>query len=145
MPRGDPQRDKVYALEYGLTGVWDFAHTPRKSLEAITKATAKYYKIDPPALRVINSKAIPDVAWYRYERITLNKARGGANVMVLLHELAHYIVESTYETYEDHGPEFCAIYMHLLSKNRMLPAEVFRFMAKKMGVRVGRKYLPGSL
>lgn len=85
------------------------------------------------------------MAWVLENQITLNRAKGGNTAGVLLHELAHYVVDSYYENVEDHGQQFCAIYMHLLQKFHFFPMRMFRRIADEKGIKVGRSYLPKSL
>ena len=62
--------------------------------------------------------------------------------MALLHELAHFLVDEFYTDVEHHGPEYVAIYMHLLDRWKYLPNRCFRLLAKKHRLKIGRRYRP---
>ena len=139
-PKSDPQRDDLYWLEAEFNGWWDMARSSRQQLIDLAADVCKYYKVDPPSI-CVSRKQCPDNGYYVHQTITLT-ARRGDNPGVLLHELAHHLVDEHYDNAEHHGPEFCAIYMHLLDKWAILPNEEFRRLAKKYKLRIGRKYRP---
>ncbi len=143
-PKSDKQRDNVYYLEAEINGWWAMCSSTTKDLEGLLMMVCRYYKVDVPRFRVVRDKKIGDAGWHDPERdeIVLNRSQEGANAMVLCHEAAHYLVDYFYEDRESHGPEFVAIYMHLLDRYQLLPHECFRLLARKHKVRIGRKYRP---
>lgn len=141
-PKSDSQRDAVYLLEAELNGSWAFAEAPTKKLDSLLLMACRYYNVETPILKVIRSRKHQEAAWFIHDKIFLNRAREGANGMVLLHEVAHYLVDCFYTNTEQHGPEFCAIYMHLLDKYAFLPHDCFRLLAKRFKLRIGRRYRP---
>lgn len=146
VPRSDPQRDKVYDLETNINGWWTYSSIPTKELLAFLVAVCKYYRVDIPKLRVIRDRKCGDTAWYDHaaDEIVLNRSREGTNVGVLCHEAAHYLIDCFYTDTEVHGPEFVAIYMHLLDHFCLLPHTCFRLLAKKYRLRIGRRYRPNA-
>ena len=138
-PKADPQRDDLYWLEAEFNGWWRMSRSTRKQLNDLVTAVSKYYAVDPPRL-VISRKDEKHDGDYADNIITLYTH--GQNAGVLLHELAHYVTDVHYPDAENHGPEFCAIYMHLLDHYGFLPHEEFRRLAKKYKLRIGRRYRP---
>jgi hypothetical protein len=143
-PKTDPQRDNLYYLEAEINGWWRHSCAPTSAMESLLMLVCKYYNVETPRFRVANSVKIAHAGEYDPEReeIVLNRRRDGCNAMVLCHELAHYLVDCFYADAQDHGPEFCAIYMHLLDEFCLLPHRCFRLMAKTHRLRIGRRYRP---
>lgn len=145
-PRADPQRDNLYYLEAEINGSWAYSSGTTHRLEMLVLVVSKYYGVEGPKLRVVRDKKCSDDAWYIHddETIFLNRSREGANGMVLMHEMAHYLVDCFYAgvTTTHHGPEFCAIYMHLLDHFCFLPHRCFRLMAKTHRLKIARRYRP---
>lgn len=143
-PKSDPQCDSVYWLEAEINGWWAFSSATTKELQSLLIMVCKYYGVDVPRFRVIRNRGCAFAGWYDHDRdeIVLNRCREGANAGVLVHETAHYLVDCFYTDVENHGPEFVAIYMHLLDNYRLLPHRCFRLLAKTQRLRIGRKYRP---
>ena len=78
-------------------------------------------------------------------RVGLNRGFHGVNLITLLHELAHYIVDITYEGHHDHGKEFVGVYMHLLDKYRIIPRDAFRVIAKRRRIKIANKFKPAAI
>ena len=70
---------------------------------------------------------------------------GVVPVAKLLHELAHYIVDSTYVNHQSHGKQFVGVYMHLLDKYRIMPNCAFRALAKKCKVKIAGRFKPDAI
>lgn len=140
-PKADPQRDDLYWLEAEFNGWWRMTRSTRSTLLGLVTAVCKYYRVDEPRL-ILSRKNDGDDGDYLHGEIALYAC--GQNPGVLLHELAHHIVDELYEGVENHGPEFCAVYMHLLDKWSFLPHEEFRRLAKKYKVVIGRRYRPNA-
>ena len=138
-PKADPQREDLYWLEAEFGGWWHHVRSTRQQLNDLVTAVCKYYRVEPPRL-VISRKQANHDGDYADNVITLYS--GGDNVGVLMHELAHHVTDEFYPEAQNHGPEFCAIYMHLLDKWAWLPNEEFRRLAKKYKVKIGRRYRP---
>ena len=131
----------LYALEDEFSGSCSHSNSTRCQLDTLAAEVCHYYVIDVPNIRFINTRRNQHTAWFDHE-IVLNRAREGANGMTLLHELAHYIIDEFYTDVEHHGPEFVAIYMHLLDRWKYLPNRCFRLLAKKHRLQIGRRYRP---
>jgi len=140
-PKADPQRDNVYWLEAEFNGWWHHVRSPRDKLLDYVTAVCKYYGVEEPKVVISRRKEVNCDGDYLHSVITLYVGRGD-NPGVLMHELAHHVIDELYEDVEAHGPEFCAVYMHLLDKWCFLPNEEFRRLAKKYKLRIGRRYRP---
>lgn len=143
-PKSDPQRDYLYWLEAEINGWWAHSSATTKELESLLLLICKYYKVEPPKLKVIRNKRVSEAGHYDWHEdlITLNRSREGANAMVLCHEASHYLTDCFYTDVTHHGPEFVAIYMHVLDHFAFLPHECFRLLAKKHRVKIGRRFRP---
>lgn len=123
----------------------------REWLKRVTRQVCKAYKIPEVPLRFVNDPKNPEFGWTEYEyasktwaRIFLNRGYNGQNLMTLLHELAHCVVDGLYDDAQDHGPEFCAIYMYLLNRYKLVPMDCFRLMASRWKIRIDYEYLPSA-
>ena len=125
-----------------------------KNLQMLADHACRYHKVAPIKITVVHQPDKREMGWcYSYSidggmpfdfRIYLNRGFHGANAMVLMHELAHYITDITYENHEMHGKEFCGIYMHLLAKYRILPGVCFRALANKWRVQIAGGFRLGA-
>lgn len=125
-------------------------------LQEVSDHACKYYKIKPLKIVVFDKpgkREFGESVYYSTDEfetlfghvIRLNRGFHGANLVTLLHELAHYIVDDTYEYHEDHGKKFAGVYMHLLAQYRVLPSACFRLLAKKWRVKIAGKFKPGAI
>lgn len=144
LPKRDPQRDGVYSIESGFNGAWKFCRTSRADLAGLLACVGRYYRLDPPKLKVVQRIPGGHAGQYGEDEIELSRDGEGTNPMVLLHECGHWLVDELYEgkDVEDHGPEFAAILMHLYDKFSIIPNECFRMLAKKYKVKLARRYRP---
>ena len=140
-PKADPQCQGLYWLEAEFNGWWGLVRSPRSTLLDLTTDVCKYYKVDPPKVVISRRKGVKLDGDYLHSVITLYAGRGD-NPCVLIHELAHHVTDEFYDDTENHGPEFMAIYMHMLDRWAFLPHEEFRRLAKKYKLRIGRRYRP---
>lgn len=134
--------EALYALEDGVGGHCEHSTSTRHQLECLAESVCHYYAVESPNIRFINTRRDSHSAWFDGTEIVLNRSREGANGMALLHELAHFLVDEFYTDVEHHGPEYVAIYMHLLDRWKYLPNGCFRMLAKKHRLKIGRRYRP---
>lgn len=150
-PASDPQREAVYDLQAEFAGAWGVDRGSRAALETYLAKAARYYRVDPPKLVISrrhyrHAGEYVTAEWDRgNEAIILYPKGHGDNIQCLLHEFSHYVVDQYYDDAEDHGPEFCAVYMHLLDKYCIFPASCFRLLARKYRVKIGRRFRPSAL
>lgn len=147
-------------MEREFCGSSIYHHVSRKNLQVILEHGCRYYGVLVPKL-TLGSKANDKVFGRSFvtthfrednsveresgHEIWLNRAHHGDNVSVLLHELAHHIVDQRFDHAYDHGQTFCAVYMHLLDKYRILPSVCFRVLAKKWRIKIGARFKPDAI
>ncbi len=136
-------------------GVSVYHVVSRGNLQIIVDHACRYYHI--ASVRVVvyndpNDRSMGEFERHEYEdgtmvnpKLRLNRGFHGANVGVLLHELAHYIVDNTYVSHQPHGKQFVGVYMHLLDKYRIMPGCAFRALAKKCKVKIAGKFKPDAI
>ena len=136
-------------------GVSVYHVVSRRDLQAVADHACRYYCIPSIRVAVYNDpdersmgefeRLVHDDGRVTDQKIRLNRGFHGANVCVLLHELAHYVVDDTYDNVEPHGKQFVGVYMHLMDKYRVMPSCAFRALAKKCRVSVGGKFKPDAI
>ena len=136
-------------------GVCVYHSVSRSNLQIIVDHACRYYHI--ASVRVVvyndpNDRSLGGFEWCESEdgtminpKLRLNRGFHGANVGALLHELAHYIVNSTYVNHQSHGKQFVGVYMHLLDKYRIMPNCAFRALAKKCEVQIAGRFKPDAI
>ena len=135
----DPQRRRCYHMERKFDGGSIYTKTARHCLEAIVTHACNKFKVPRPKL-VVGRRKEKFMGYCDEDRIYLNSWFHGDNTQTLLHEVAHWIVQHDFEEedYENHGPEFMAVYMHLLDAYRILPAFAFRKFAREYELKIAR-------
>lgn len=142
-------------MEREFVGVSINHRVSRADLQTVADHACKYYRIKPIRVVVFNAPEQRVFGSFNYcedetgepynQVIRLNSGFHGANVTTLLHELAHYIVDSTYEGHAGHGKKFVGVYMHLLEKYRIIPSDAFRVIAKRRGIEIAGKFKPAAI
>ena len=155
-PLDDPQRYQLYKLEREYIGISVNAVVSKSNLQDVADHVRRYYKIKCPvkvivvdrpwdkALGWCDSWSVDGGTPFDFI-IYCNRGFHGASTNVLLHELAHYVTDITWRDHEMHGPEYVAIYRHILSKYRIMPDICFDVLAKKYGIRIGKEGKPNQL
>ena len=133
----DPQRRRCYHMERKFDGGTIGTKTDRQTLQSIVTHACNKYKVEPPRL-VVGRKKEKVIGYCDEDHIYLNSWFHGQNTHTLLHELAHWMVQSMFDEYENHGPEFMAIYMHLLDAYRLLPEWAFKRYAREYKLKIAR-------
>jgi hypothetical protein len=127
----DPNEPRIRLLErYGLRAHFDHV-APLRDLRRIARRLCRLHRVPPVSVSVHAKRGCG--ASYLDGRIQLDP-RCGRNLLSLLHELAHHIVEHRYPRAADHGPRFVHWYMHLADATRLVPLAGFRSLCRKYGV-----------
>lgn len=136
----DPQKDAVYAWEDEWWG-WNISVLTLAECRKVIKAACDIYQLQPP--KVVQHK-VRSLSYSQGDLISLQAEgprvvgghKGGKNFATALHEAAHYITGKLYKAeHEDHGPEFCGVYLHLLVAANMAPEEAIYGSARARGIR----------
>lgn len=132
----DPQSHKVYRLEREIKGWHKWVVVDESYLNEVAKDACKKFAIkNIPEITVVNKRTV-DIGWCGPDGIFLNQYRDGANVPVLLHELAHWITDELYsDDLEGHSPEWAWCYIELLDHFRFLPRWLATQLFDSFGVR----------
>lgn len=135
----DPQGHRVHALETQLDGMRTSTCAGRQYLRDVAAAVCA--KAGIPAVQLVFKAMRGNYLGTHYAgtiRLNTRKACHGANLYILLHELAHAICDDYHDAAANHGPEFCAIFRSLLHDYKILPKVCFDVLARKGGVKVQR-------
>lgn len=152
----DPQRTRLYKMEREFVGISVYHAVSKDNLETLMRHACRYYNMPAPKLVVYNDPRDRKFGSSNYEyyepycvpfnhEIKLNRGFHGANACTLMHELAHYIVDSIYENHSGHGKKFVGVYMHLLDKYRIMPSDAFRTIAKRHKIQIAGKFKPDAI
>lgn len=142
-------------LEREFVGLSLHHTVSKRELEKYVRHACRYYRIKTPKLSIYDD---PSDQTFGYSECTihedgsrsafciyLNRGFHGANIITLMHELAHYIADSTWCGHHGHGPKFVGIYMHLLDKYRVIPADAFRTVAKRRNIKIAGRFKPDAI
>lgn len=135
---GDPQRAAIYAWEDTWPAWYLNTHTLTE-LRYIVRHACKLYRTAPPSVIQHNRRSM---SWCDVEdgRISFQavgpSGRGGKNVPVALHEVAHLVVFRRFGLRpQDHGPTFLGVYLWLLAKARIAPRVALEASARACGLK----------
>jgi len=140
--KSDPQRHLVYAMERKIIGWTVHTTMPVNDLLDVAIHACKKYDADVPEIKIINKPKLR-VFGYSDHKITLNAGYNGQNLSTFLHELAHWLQDEVWHQtndwdlicpQEDHGPEFMAIYIHLLDQYKMMPRNQMIDLCDECGI-----------
>lgn len=136
--RDDEQAHRVYRFEACFDGGTVGHVCDLKLLQDVVARACRTWKVKKPELLVVNK---PKADWsgmhYDGDRIELNRGRNGQNLLTLLHELAHWIVDQKDYAVESHGPEFMWIYIELLDQFNVLPRACSILLCDLFKIEVG--------
>ena len=132
----DPQAAKVYAMEREIVGTSINMHMLPERLQEIASHACRKAKVEDCPVFVEASRERIFGETYA-DRVVLNSACHGDNIVVLLHELAHWITDRQYEDVTSHGPTFMRVYSGLLEQYRVLPRDCLAVLAARYGVEIG--------
>jgi hypothetical protein len=136
--KSDPQRHIVYNMERNLIGNCIHTTTLLEHMNAVARHACNKRHITPPIIKTYNKPKVRVFGNCYPDKITMNRGFHGCNMVVLLHELAHYIDWNT-EGHEgegspDHGPRWAGIYLDLLSQYRIMSQDAAIAMFDEYGV-----------
>ncbi len=133
----DPQRHKVYDMERTMVGACVDTTMELPTLRQIVRHACREWGLIAPKLLLKSEDNTMVFGMYYHElnTICLNHCFHGANIGVLLHELAHHIIWRRHgHDAEDHGKEFVAVYRYLLNRYNVIPDYAFDTILDRWGV-----------
>jgi hypothetical protein len=144
--KDDPQMMNVYRMERLLMGAVVSHVAPLAHLQGVANWICRKWGVKPPtiATEFMTGRESRTFGLTYKDKLILNKAWHGCNMIVMLHELAHHIhfrFDPDCEQ-EAHGPEWAAIYGTLLDMTNTLPFYCFEVMCDKWGVLIGPNRFP---
>jgi hypothetical protein len=146
-PKFDPQRNEVYRWEKNFSQLfYDHAMTKR-SAHALALAMANYYKIKKPRLDSIKVGRAYTAAADGQDSIEVNTDMAQWTGPVIAHEMAHVICHAYGADEPPHGPKWLAVYLHLMDKFNIMPADGLCASAKNAELKFTKldKVKPGEL
>lgn len=137
-PKSDPQRAKVYAAEhtFGRRARYDIGMTLPQARKVAAEVCSLY---DVPPIKIRYEKAPRErhgavMVWDHNEReycnpvMIVNSAHNKLDILILLHELAHWIDAVVFGSRESHGANFVGISAWLYDRYFVMPAIAYRAM-----------------
>jgi hypothetical protein len=118
-----------------------FRRSKMTSIEArkLVKLMAGYYRVTPPTLRRARQGKDGYSAWQNRMGLTINLDRAAWSPILLAHEMAHWICYKKDWNYEEgHGPEWLRVYIDILDRVKIVPAEAMMGLCRKYGLKVKR-------
>lgn len=135
--KSDPQRHKVYAMERSIIGSSIYSSVPLHILQAIADNACKAERAPLVKVRLVEEKGALFGYW-EDGYVCLNQNYHGANIGVLLHEVAHAITDYWFEGIglPDHSPEWAYTYLKLLDKYNVIPKYAMLEICRRFEVEV---------
>lgn len=145
MSKRDPQAKILYKMEDSFMRGNLTASVSLEKLQALADKVCRRWGVPP--VKVLFKKnrywygsyfgARQVIELYDHKK---RKLKGhGRNVPVLLHELAHHIDAFKLDPVAPaHGPNFAAICLDLYDHYEILPADAYRVLARRYGVKIAR-------
>jgi hypothetical protein len=134
----DPQAHRVYRMEACMDGGTVEHQAPLAFLEKVAAKAARTWKVKKPKIILVD---LPRAYWNgEHEHgvgVTLNSGRHGQNLLTLLHEMAHWIVDCRDYAVDSHGPEFMWIYIELMEQFNLMPRVCSLELCRIYNVKVG--------
>ena len=135
----DPQKQALYSWESAWAD-WCRSTLTMSEVRSLVHKACKTYGVKPPSVRAHTGKA-----WSTYdpETASISFERTQRNTAIALHEAAHHILfticleeagEESDGNFEDHGAEFCGIYLRLLRDAGVAPLIALTASAEAAGL-----------
>lgn len=141
-PKSDPQRHKVYSAEYsfGRRQRYDIGMT-LKQARMIADEVCSLYRVPPVKVRYEKRPHEHSGATMEWEsglknpRIVANSAWNKLDILILLHELSHWIDANYFDSKEAHGANFVGIAAWLYGHYLVIPPVAYRVILDRFGIR----------
>lgn len=135
-PRTDYQQMEVYAWEDQFFSA-KMSTAPERHFRGILRDICDSYDVPRPKVRAMPKGAeYSDTAAFCWaEAGALYFRRGYRSILILCHEMAHWILDHYgYPDIGHHGPRFMGIYLYLLAEAQVLPLAMSVPAAKAAGL-----------
>jgi hypothetical protein len=105
----------------------------------MAKTMAGYYNVKPPPMRTARTGKKGYSAWQNSQGLTVNRDKCSWSPILLAHEVAHWICFYKDWNYDEgHGPEWLRVYIDILDRAKIVPAESMKGLCRKYGLKVKR-------
>ena len=119
-PKYDPQREEAYAWENKFLAI-KASPVDELRFRRVMRDICERYKVPVPKLKTIRSKKY--AAFCDIENDRLEFVPQYRSIMILCHELAHWIVYHYGYKHVYHGPRWLGVYLYLLDATYTLPLD----------------------
>lgn len=118
-----------------------FRRSKMTTIEArkMAKTMAGYFGLKPPPMRTARTGKKGYSAWQNSQGLTVNLDKVRWSPILLAHEMAHWICyKKDWNWDEGHGPEWLRVYIDILDRAKIVPAEAMMGLCRKYGLKVKR-------
>ncbi len=146
-PKCDPQREKVYRWENGFGAVRTGDMGTRKFYSLLRTVSEDYGVVKPRAAGMHKCWKAWAAACLTEEKL-LCFDKGFCTAHILLHELAHYILDQYgFGSLPEHGPKWLGLYLYLLGRYKALPLSASIPSARAYGLKFEdpRTFVPSTI
>ena len=135
-PKSDPQRNEVYRWERNFSNLF-YEHRMRpRAMHRLVRAMADAYGVRKPKMLSLHlGKKGHTGAATGDETIEVNTDTAGFTSILLAHEMAHIVTHSYAILEPPHGPTWLGVYLWLMDKFNICPADATVPSARKAGLR----------
>lgn len=135
----DPQAPVMYLMERSFMGQSVGVAQDHEFLESVARHAARKWGIEAPVLTFDEDKGVYGRTYWDRINLTPDPDKPGDNLITLLHELAHWIIDRKYPAKtQAHGPEFVYVYGKLLDQYKIMPEVAYKAMCKSYGLKTLR-------
>jgi hypothetical protein len=107
--------------------------------QRLINSICEFYALPKMKLRVRSGMPERTWAWADYEarEVAFNRWKAPVHPIVVVHEMAHMVVTHyfTRRAVEDHGREFCGVFMLLLNEYDFMPSDALKVVFRRHGVK----------
>jgi hypothetical protein len=147
-PAFDSQREEAYDWERKFYSTKHNTADARWFKDTLI-ALCKRYRVKPPKIAGMPRKWSHCAGVEDYAKGTIHFAKGYTSIMVLCHEMAHWVLDSYgYGDWGAHGPRWLGVYLWMLEAAYVMPLDVTKASARKAGLKFRdplKECAPGKL
>jgi hypothetical protein len=138
----DRQVKRLYDWEAEWAS-WNTATVTLPECRKYVRQACEAYNVPPPS---VSQHKHNGMSYYEPNEHRISLRHDHKNVPIALHEAAHAIVWTIYgETVEDHGREFCGVYLFLLTAVQAAPEVAITASARAAGIKWCKKQVPSNI
>ena len=147
-PKCDPQREEVYRWERNFSNLF-YEHKMRpRAMHRMARAMAESYGVRKPRMLSLRlGRGSHTGAADGADSIEVNTDKAEFTSILVAHEMAHVITHAYGIIEPDHGPTWFGVYIWLMDKFNIVPADATMPSARKAGLKFKHpeRVKPGEL